>query len=196
MLRWHISTNSSSRRRTFGFEAALRAFARVSGIMVARGYEAPVLVGGGAVELFSTSALATGDFDIVTGAQSAFEESLRGEGFIKPSGAGIATRGWVHPDLALGFEVVSAVLLGGLADRDRVLAIDVGDDGSAAILSVEDMIADRMGQFASGSAPEMIDQARVMLALNSQVDRDYLNRRIAEETMGDLSIDDLEGHSP
>lgn len=161
--------------------------------MAAGGFEAPVLVGGGAVELFSTSALATGDFDIVTGAQPAFEQALREEGFVRPSGAGIATRGWIHPDLALGFEVVSSVLLDGLADRDRLLRIDLGEDGSVAILSVEDMIADRMGQFASGSAPEMIDQARVMLALNREIDRDYLDRRIAEETMGEFSIKDLEG---
>jgi hypothetical protein len=51
------------------FEAALRLFARVSEAMKARGFQAPVLVGGAAVEIYSLSAIATGDFDISTGAQ-------------------------------------------------------------------------------------------------------------------------------
>ena len=59
------------------FEKALRMLARVSTALSAQGYEAPVLVGGGAVELYSTGAIATGDFDIVTARQSAFEAVLR-----------------------------------------------------------------------------------------------------------------------
>lgn len=102
------------------FEAALRLFARVSEAMAARGYERPVLVGGAAVELYSLSAINTGDFDVATGAQGVFEEELQREGCIKPSGAGAMTRGWIHPKLQLGFEVVSATLLDGQADRARV----------------------------------------------------------------------------
>lgn len=160
--------------------------------MIDAGHEPPILVGGGAAELFSTSMLATGDFDVVTGAQKAFEDALRHDGFVKPSGPGMSTRGWIHPDLALGFEVVSSVLLDGLADRTRVVRIDLGEDGIVAIISVEDMIADRAGQFASGSAPEMIGQARILLSLNPKLDRVYLERRIAEETAGDVTIKDIE----
>ena len=39
----------------------------------------------------------------------------------------MATRGWIHPELALGFEVVTATLLGGMADRERVRMIDAGE---------------------------------------------------------------------
>ena len=85
------------------FEAALRLFARVSTAMVARGLVAPVLVGGAAVEIYSNSAINTGDFDIVTGAQEAFEEILQHHGFVRPSCPGKATRGWIHPELQLGF---------------------------------------------------------------------------------------------
>lgn len=166
-------------------------FARASSLMTAQGFAAPVLVGGGAAEFFSASALMTGDFDVSTPRQESFEAALRELGFIKPSGPGIATRGWIHPELALGFEVVSRTLLDGLAERDRILLIGLGDDGVAAIISVEDMIADRMGQFASGTAPEMRDQAEKLLALHNKVDRAYLNRRVREETAGDYGIDDI-----
>lgn len=177
------------------FEQALRLFARASGIVVAQGGEAPVLVGGAAVELFSNSALTTGDFDVSTGRQDRFEAALRSLGFVKPRGPGIATRGWIHPELRLGFEVVSSTLLDGLADRQRVVLIDVDTDGVAAIISVEDIIADRMGQFASGTAPEMLEQARRLFILHSDVDRAYLDRRVREETMGDYGICDINAHS-
>lgn len=88
-------------------------------------------------------------------------------GFVRPSGAGIATRGWVHPDLALGFECV-------------------------AVIAPEDIIADRMGQYASGSAPEMLGQARALFALCEGLDLDYMKRRISEETAGAHGLQDLQ----
>ncbi len=184
---------TSTPRLRPAFEQALRLFAQASGTVVAQGGEAPILVGGAAVELFSNSLVTTGDFDVCTGRQEAFEEALIALGFVRPSGPGVATRGWVHPDLALGFEVVASTLLDGLAERDRIVLIDVGIDGIAAVISVEDMIADRMGQYASGSAPEMLGQAWRLLALHSDADRAYLDRRVKEETAGDYGIDDIRG---
>ena len=174
------------------FEAALRTFARASAIMVAQGFEAPILVGGAAVEIFTASAVATGDLDVVTARQERFEAALRELGFVKPSGPGMSTRGWIHAELQLSFEVVSTELLDGLADRDRVVTLDFGADGMVRIISVEDMIADRMGQFASGTAPEMRKQARAMLVLHSDVDRAYLADRVIEETAGGYRIEDIE----
>jgi hypothetical protein len=173
------------------FEAALRLFARASERHVANGFERPVLVGGAAVELYTSGAVTTGDFDIVTGAQDAFEQSLRDLGFVRPSGPGKATRGWVHPDLRLGFEVVSSMLLDGRAERSRVRLLGFGVDGAASVIAVEDMIAGRMGQHASGSAPESLGQARELFALYGELDREYLERRIREETLDEHGIDAL-----
>jgi hypothetical protein len=175
------------------FEEALRLFGRASEAMKTRGFLAPVLVGGAAVEIYSNSAISTGDFDIVTGRQQEFEEELRRLGFVRPSGPGIATRGWVHPDLRLGFEVVSNTLLDGMAERERVRLIDLGEDGEAAVISVEDMIADRMGQYASGAAPDMLDQARRLFILHADADLAYMEKRIRHESVGAYGIADLQG---
>jgi hypothetical protein len=175
------------------FEAALRLFARVSEAMKARGFQAPVLVGGAAVEIYSLSAIATGDFDIATGAQDAFEEELQRHSFIRPSGPGIMTRGWVHPELALGFEVVTSTLLDGMAERERVELLDFAPDGEIAVISVEDIIADRMGQYASGSAPDMREQAQALFILHNEADLAYMDRRIRYESGGDYGVADLEG---
>ena len=53
------------------YEAALRVFAQASEMLVAQDFEAAVLVGGAAVELFTRSAIATGDFDVSTPWQEA-----------------------------------------------------------------------------------------------------------------------------
>lgn len=160
--------------------------------MTSKGLEAPILVGGGAVELYSMSSINTGDFDFVTGTQSEFESELQNIGFVKPSGPGFATRGWIHPDLKLGFEVVGTSLLDGMADRERVRLIDFAEDGQIAVICVEDLIADRMGQFASGTAQDMLDQARALYALHLDVDPDYLDRRIQDETGGSCGLKDVQ----
>ena len=174
------------------FEAALRAFARVSEAMTRRGFDAPILVGGAAVEFYSTSAITTGDFDVVTGRQDAFEQTLEEQGFSRSAGPGHTPLGWVHPELKLGFEVVAGSLLDGLADHKRVRLVEFDPEGAVAVISVEDMIADRMGQFASGAAPDMLGQARTLFTLHSDADLDYLERRIREETSGDHGIASLE----
>lgn len=174
------------------FEAALRMFAQVSEAMVARGLSRPVLVGGAAAEYYSGSALATGDFDVCTPVQDAFEDELQRHGFIRPSGPGMALRGWIHPALRLGFEVVANVPMDGSVDATHIVLIEYGEEGDFAIISVEDLIADRMGQYASGTARDRLDQARVLLALHPGVDRAYLDRRIRDESLNDHGLDSLE----
>lgn len=177
------------------FEAALRLFARVSEEMKRRGYPAPVLVGGAAVELYSRSGIMTGDFDVVTVRQDIFEQILVEHGFSRPSGPGRMTRGWVHEALGFGVEVVADRLLDGNADPGRVRVIGLDADGHVAVISVEDMIADRMGQYASGTAAEMLVQARKLFGLHSDADLVYLERRIREETAGGHGIADIQNEN-
>jgi hypothetical protein len=174
------------------FEAALHMLARVSSAMDEAGHRPPVLVGGGAVELYTQSKIATGDFDLVSSQQAALEDVLADCGFVRPSGAGASLRGWIHPELQLGFEVVGSRLLDGLADTDRVRVIRLGACDMIAVISVEDLIADRMGQFASGTADEMLGQARALFKLSSGLDRDYMDRRIREETAQGHGLQDVE----
>ena len=84
------------------------------------------------------------------------------------------------------------VLLGGMADRDMIQVVQLGEDGDIAVISPEDIIADRMGQFASGSAPEMLGQARTLFALCDALNMDYMKRRIDEETAGEYGVQDLQ----
>ena len=49
-----------------------------------------------------------------------------------------------------------------------------------------------MGQYSSGSADEMLGQAKAMFTLSKELDRDYMDRRIREETAQEYGVQDLE----
>lgn len=172
---------------------ALRLLARISEALASRGEPRPILVGGAAAEYYSGSALMTGDVDLTSPIQEALEAEMRRHGFVKPSGPGKSTRGWIHPGLRLGFEVVASSPFAGSPVRPRILLVEhLAPDAAFAIISVEDLIADRMGQYASGTAREMLGQARALFRLHPDLDRDYLDRRIREESFDDHGIQDLE----
>jgi hypothetical protein len=102
-------------------------------------------------------------------------------------------KGWVHPELKLGFEVVAEVPMDGNVDAAHIRLVEpIGETALFRVISVEDLIADRMGQYASGTAPDRREQARLLFALNPSADRDYLDRRIREESMGDYGIANIE----
>ena len=90
------------------------------------------------------------------------------------------------------FTLKSAALLDGMADRDRVQLLEFAPDGEVAVISVEDIIADRMGQFASGTAPFMREQAKRLFILHNEADFRYMDKRIRYESGGDYGVADLE----
>ncbi len=176
------------------FEAALRLFARVSEAMVRRGLPRPILVGGAAAELYSTSALTTGDFDFCSPCQPELEEEMLRLGFIRPSGAGSMLKGWIHPELKLGFEAVADVPMDGNVDRAHIrLVRPIGESALFRVISVEDLIADRMGQYASGTAQDRLYQAQLLLSLHPDADLEYLERRVRYESAGDYGVQDING---
>jgi len=176
------------------FATALALLARISDAMTARGLSRPILVGGAAAEFYSISALTTGDFDLCSTSQPELEEEMQRFGFVRPSGSGALLKGWVHPDLKLGFEIVADMPMDGNVDAAHIrLVRPIGEQALFRIVSVEDLIADRMGQYASGTARDRLDQARLLLALHPDADMDYLEKRIREESMGDYGVEDLKG---
>ncbi len=175
------------------FLNALRMLARLSEALAERGLPRPVLVGGGAVEFYTGSAVMTGDIDVTSPVQPELEEELVKLGFVRPSGPGKSTRGWVHPDVGLGFEVVGNSPMGDTPDETRTLPLRLfSEEGDLRVLSIEDMIADRMGQYASGTARDLLAQARLLYELAEAIDEDYLDRRIRTESAGDYGAKDVE----
>ena len=92
----------------------------------------------------------------------------------------------------IGVEVVSSVPFEGRSDRERIILVDV-EGSQIAVIPVEDIIADRMGQYVSSPqlVPEMLQQAITLYQLAWDADEEYLEKRIREETLGELGLVDL-----
>lgn len=178
---------------------ALQLLAEAFDEVVRAGYSRPILVGGAAVEFYTGGAVTSGDFDVVTPvAKEELERTLIARGFERPSARGSLLRGLHHPQLGLclGVECVLGELFDGAADTTRVRLVNIGN-GTVAFPSIEDLIADRMGQFSSTDSDfEMLDQARVLFRvgasdLANNLDETYLDRRIREETLGAYDLNFL-----
>ena len=172
------------------FRDALTRLGRVFARYQAASGDQAVLVGGTTVSLYTNGLILSGDFDVVANADAAFETAMRAQGFVREHRAGRLRIGWYHPDCPLyGFQAVSGALFDGRADRARLVTIITDATGCVLLPSIEDMIADRLGQFAAsdGKDQRMLDQAVLLKQLAGAADLAYLRRRVVEET-GDPSL--------
>jgi hypothetical protein len=161
---------------------ALKLLAKASDSYLKTTGRRAVVVGGAAVSFYTNGQVLSGDFDIVTDID--FERFLLLEGFKKDEGPGRFLGGYYHPDVpGLGFEFVSGALFDGRADHGKLFAVPVIDGAEVVFTAIEDLIADRLAQYASSKnkANDMLLQARLLLALATDYDRTYLIRRINEE---------------
>jgi len=158
------------------------------------GHARPVLVGGAALELWTTGRYVTGDFDLVSPDPGPMETALLRRGFQREDRAGHLLRGLYHPDLGFGIEFVSGRLFDGLADPTRLRLVDVAGASRVQVIPIEDVIADRLGQFVANrrGARESLDQARLAFAFAMEMDRAYLDKRIRQETAQEMGLADLE----
>lgn len=149
-----------------------------------------VLVGGAATAILTAGLFLSGDFDVVAGLDHEFNAAMLAHGFSREDQPGFLHRGWYHAKHpGYGFEQVSGYLFGGLADRKRFIRFAVNLHSEIVLPSVEDMIADRLGQHAVASPTDdsRLQQAKSLLQLSELIDREYLLRRIKDEG-GDASL--------
>lgn len=176
------------------FIEALKLLAEAFDDVVAAGFERPIIVGGAAVEFYTGGAVTSGDFDVITAGQAELETALLNRGFQRPRGRGTLLRGVLHPQLGLGVEVVSGLLFDGASDKTRTRVVLLGTS-EIRLPPVEDMIADRMGQFAAPASHDfaMLQQAILLyqvarLNLEYPLDEAYLDHRIRQETLGSCNL--------
>ncbi len=151
-----------------------------------------VLVGGAAVSLYTQGRYVSGDFDVVAGVDDAFDLAMKNNGFVTEDRRGHLLVGWYHPQYPnLGVQVVSGPLFDGMSDPTKIKAISVGK-GHLTMAAVEDLIADRLGQFAASNNLDqsLLRQAKWLVRI-PDLDRSYLVRRIRQES-GDPSLVDLQ----
>ncbi|MDI1284558.1 MAG: hypothetical protein PSV46_09185 [Reyranella sp.] len=175
------------------FREALTLLATAVQRLQARGLEAPILVGGAAVELFTGGRVTSGDFDFVSASQDEFFAELLTLGFVRPQGPGWLTRSLLHPELGFGVQVVSGHLMDGRADRSRVRLLAIDDSRETRVIACEDLIADRMAQALAGRKirEDMRNQAVRLYQLAGGLDDAYLDLRVRTETGDVASLETL-----
>jgi hypothetical protein len=150
----------------------------------------PVLVGGAAAAIQTGGEFMSADFDIVAADDAAFERAMEAAGFVAEDRKGRLLRGFYHPDFpAYGVEQVSGPLFDGRSDKERLIQLEVLEGNSIVLPAIEDLIADRLAQHsvASRGDDSRLRQARTLLRMAKEIDRQYLFRRIDEEG-GDASL--------
>ena len=171
---------------------ALTLLAKASSMVRASGYEAPVLVGGAVVEFDTGGRVVSGDFDFVSTNDEPFARALVELGLVRGDDLSYRKMAFIHPTLGFGVELVSGAYFDGRADRARVRLVQVAD----AVISMaptEDLIADRLGQWIASDRRdrELLLQAVALFRLAEELDLPYLDRRIREDTCGDLALGHL-----
>lgn len=167
------------------FLAGLRSLATVFDSYHTATGRRPVLVGGAAVSIFTGGLVASGDFDVIAPREDAWDRAVAAQGWRREDRHGYLRFGWYHPDIPeIGVQLVAGPLFEGRTDELRLTLISVKGAGTVQLAPIEDMIADRLGQYASTPSPvyhDMLEQAVVLFQLATEIDRDYLLRRIVEE---------------
>ena len=167
------------------FVEALRRLAKVFDAYEAKAGARPVLAGGAAASIYTGGMITSGDFDVIAAADEVFDVVMADHGFRREDRAGHLLVGYYHPNVpTIGVQLVSGRLFEGRTDPQRITLLPIENGGTIALAPIEDMIADRLGQFAASGDrdEEMLEQARLLFKLAGDIDREYLIKRVLEET--------------
>ena len=151
--------------------------------MTLRGERAPVVVGGEAVELYTQGSYTTGDIDIKS-PHAATVSILKEWGFSKKG------RTWFNKELDIYVDWVGASLEEGEEAESRVTTIKVARGLEIRVISIEDLVIDRLNAAKWWGDVDSLMWARVLLNVKKRskgkIDRAYLKKRAREEAVADF----------
>ena len=131
---------------------------------------APILVGGAAVELYTTGAYTTGDLDLVGHVPPAVARALESAGFDRHG------RHWIHESSQEFVEFPGSAL-----DPEEVALWTTVGGQRVRIISIEDLLVDRLGAWEYWQSS--VDGANAFLlwqAQEARIDRARLEQRVTQ----------------
>ncbi len=140
-----------------------------------------VVIGGLAVEFWTNGAFTTADIDLYLPHGPAVDDLLAELGFVKEG------RHWVLHESELFIEAPASFP----AEEEEAAEIELASGDTVLVLSIEDVIIDRLHQFVSGGHRDVVEQGMTLL-LSDEVDRGRLLRRAETERLSNALIE-LEG---
>lgn len=138
----------------------------------------PIIVGGTAVEFYTTGGYTTVDIDIVGARHDIIAKVLESCGFIKTIG-----RHWYNEKYDIAIEIPDNVLDGSI---DKVLEVDI-DGEKVYIIGIEDIIIDRLCAYKFWDSKDDGMWAKSMLNIHwDEIDFDYLHKAASEKQISDV----------
>ena len=119
----------------------------------------PIVVGGGAVEVYTAGGYTSQDIDLVMLDSAPAEQILTASGFAKEG------RYWIHPDLDLLVEFPATTLTYGPDAYKRLFQAEV-DGEQAWIIGIEDILIGRIWTGISEKREHDMQMAKEMIILN------------------------------
>jgi excisionase family DNA binding protein len=153
----------------------LRFVALLTKAVVALGWRAPVIVGGCAVQYYTSGDYSTVDIDLV-GASEPVAQVLESWGFMREG------RHWYDSELKFAIEVPGRQL--DPNEAARVFGVRI-EGVTAYIIGIEDLIVDRLNACVHWKDVESCRWARTMLLTAPELDEAYLEARASAEQVLD-----------
>lgn len=130
----------------------------------------PIIVGGLSVEIYTQNDYATRDIDFVSDGYEKISEILLNLGFSKEG------RHFFHDKIEVAVEIPSSDLEG---DYDKVTKVEIGEGKYVYLISLEDIIIDRLRAAVHWKSEQDTYWGFNLLAKNySEVNIDYLFKRV------------------
>ena len=148
-----------------------------------RGGKTPIVVGGEAVELYTQGSYTTGDIDIKSPLEIT-KSVLKEWGFSKKG------RTWFNQQLDIYIDWLGASLDEGPDAEERVTTITVAKDLEIRVISIEDLVIDRLNAAKYWGDVDSLMWAKVLLGIKKRfaggIELNYLKERAKKEGTTDL----------
>jgi hypothetical protein len=148
-----------------------------------RGGQMPIVVGGEALELYTQGSYTTGDIDLKA-PYTITEAVLREWGFTKRG------RVWLNESYDLYIDLLGEKLEEGAEAEKRTEVIEIADGKTIRVLSIEDLIIDRLNAFKWWDDKDSKMWVKVLIEIcrnmGRGLDTDYLKERALSDDLQDI----------
>ncbi len=147
------------------------------------GGKRPIIVGGEALEIYTQGSYTTGDIDLKA-PKEILERVLGGLNFKKVG------RLWINEGLDIYIDWLGESLDEGIEAEERVVKIELSKGLRLDLISIEDLIIDRLNAYKWWADQDSKMWAETLLeiskAINYPLDWEYLSRRSIKEELQDI----------
>lgn len=137
----------------------------------------PIVVGGHAVELYTSGSYVTKDIDLVLDGREQASKVLEELGFHREY-----SRHWIHQELNIPIEIPDNDLAG---SKDRLLELQTNEGFKVYVIGIEDLILDRARAAVYWQSTGDREWALFLMSAQwSDIDFEYLESKANEEPKG------------